>query len=66
MNTRPERLDLYSVHDSKTGSVLMSSISLDSDEVESLSTDTQDGFFDACECSGLEQFGSRSVYAILL
>jgi hypothetical protein len=42
---RPKSAQVYAIHSSKTGDVILSSIELDSAEIESLSSDSAEGHF---------------------
>lgn len=55
----------YSIHDSKTGEVLINRIELDETQTENVSADNAEGHFQANLIDELSALGERSVYAIL-
>ena len=61
-------MSTYSIHDSKTGEILVKSIELPQDQVENLSSDTAEGHFRAGTLDELTDAGidsERVVYAII-
>lgn len=58
----------YSIHDSKTGDIIIKSIDLPQDQVENLSADTAEGHFRAGSLDELVDAGVDSdhiVYALV-
>lgn len=55
----------YSIHESKTGNVIVKSIELDSTEIETVSSDSAEGHFRANRIKELANLGTQSVYAII-
>ena len=61
-------MSTYSIHDSKTGEILVKSIELPQDQVENLSSDTAEGHFRAGTLDELTDVGidsERIIYAIV-
>ena len=56
----------YRIHEARSGNVLIESIDLPQDRVESLSEDCAEGHFRADRLDELESLGDQTVYAILL
>lgn len=55
----------YSIHEARTGNVLIECIELPTDRVENLSSDSEEGFFRSDQMDELAELGEQTVYAIL-
>jgi hypothetical protein len=58
-------MNTYSIHSAIDGSELINRIELDGVEIESLSSQNDEGFFRANRVNELESLGDVTVYAIL-